>query len=428
MRKRGFIVCWAGFFLLAVIPAISLITGGCFSIALAQQFAGELVIGDDENFTGSYAATCYAQAKAAADFWKYHNHQITVDGKAYKIKHLLVDNKSDVSVSVSNFNRFMAEKAIIVRTDWTPGGLSLKPLGEKNRIPIMSGGYSKDALYPPTKYIYSYQPSYPGALCAGVKWYKENIWKASGKMKVGLLLWDTSFGRSSDLPSVYDYLKQDLEVELLPVQFFPPTAKDLTPQLARFKEQGVNLIFFQALTAQYAMLVKDAKRLGMTPQVGLLATFWCVSDKFLELAKDAGEGSYGLWHWFIEPSEDNPNYPEIQKLRNAMEKYQGTRFFDVNYFNGWVPHHIIKHTLELALKKYKYPITGEQVAETLATMPAWNWGISRSFSGYGGGDRLGWHEVRAYQVKNGKITLASDWLPEPAEFLKKEPWITGGGK
>jgi len=424
--EKGKIWRWMGGWGLILVAASVLI--GYPSLAGAQQFAGEIAIGDDEEFTGAYAATTYAQAKAAGDFWKYHNSQITVGGKTYKIKHLLVDNKTDVSLSVSNFNRFLAEGAVIVRTDWTPGMISLKPLGEKNKIPIFGGGFSKDAFHPPSKYLYGFQPSYPGALCGGVKWYKEKVWKGPGKMKVGLLLWDSAYGRSSHLDSVYDYLKQDLGVEVLPTQFFPVAGKDLTPQLARFKEQGANLIYQQALAAQYAIMARDAKRLGMTPQVGLMATFWCISDKYLELAKDAAEGTYGVWQWYIDPSEDSPKYPEVQKLRSAMEKYQGTRFFDVNYFNGWVPHHIIKHALEMTIQKYGFPITGEQVAETLSTMPAWDWGLSRSFSGYAGGDRLGWHEVRAYQVKSGKIVLVSDWLPEPAEFLKREPWITGGGK
>ena len=428
MEKGRIFRSKAGFLILGLVLGIGLIAGGWPSAARAQQFAGEIVIGDDEEFTGAYAATCYAQAKGAGDFWKYHNNQMTVGGKTYKVKHLLVDNKTDVSISVSNFNRFVAEKAVIVRTDWTPGMISMKPLAEKNLIPVFGGGFSKDAFFPPSKYLYGFQPSYPGALCAAVKWYKEKVWKGPGKMKVGLLLWDSAYGRSSHLDSVYDYLKQDLGVEVLPTQFFPVAGKDLTPQLARFKEQGANLIYQQALAAQYSMMAKDAKRLQMTPQIALMATFWSISDKYLELARDAAEGTYGIWQWYTEPAEDNSKYPEIQKLRNAMEKYQGNRYFDVNYFNGWVPHHIMKHALELTIKKYGYPITGEQVAEIVSTMQAWDWGLSRSFSGYNGGDRLGWHEIRVYQVKNGKITVASDWQPEPPEFLKREPWVTGTEK
>lgn len=418
--RMGFVLC--------LLLGIALVTIAALPEVKAADYAGEIVIGDDEEFTGSYAATTYAQSKGAGDFWKYHNNEIEVKGKKYKIKHLLVDNKSDVSLSVSNFNRFIADGAVLVRTDWTPGMVALKPLGEKAKVPIMGGGMSKEALDPPSKYLYCYQPSYPGMACAVINWYKQQVWKGPGKMKVGILAWDTAFGKTVTLDSVYDYLKQDAGVEVLPTQFFPPTTKDLTAQLARFKEQGVDVIFMQALTAQFAMLAKDAKRLQMTPKVALLTNVWNLTDKYLELARDAAEGTYGLWIWYIDPSEDSPNYPETQRARNAMEKYQGNRYFDVGYFNGWTPHVIIKRALELTVEKYGFPITGEQVAETLAGLGTWNWGLSRSFSGYKGGDRCGWHETRVYQVKKGKVTRVSDWIPEPPEFLKREPWITGGAK
>ena len=94
----------------------------------AEEIAGKIIIGDDDEMTGPYAATTYCHVQAAQDYWKQHNYRIKVNGKIYKIKHLLVDNKCDVSVSVSNFHRFVSEGAVVVRTNWTPGMIALKPL------------------------------------------------------------------------------------------------------------------------------------------------------------------------------------------------------------------------------------------------------------------------------------------------------------
>jgi len=418
-----------GFLMLAAFLCIgATLCGGIQVAAEAQDFAGAIVIGDDDEFTGSYAATTYCHAEAAQDYWKQHNYQMAVDGKIYKIKHMIVDNKSDVSLSVSNFHRFVAEGAVVVRTNWTPGMTALKPLAEKAKVPVFGGGFNEELFNPPSNYMYGAQPSYAGLLCASIKWYKENVWKGPGKMKVGLLLWDSAFGRSSDIPAVYEYLKNDLGVEVLPTVFFPVKIKDFTPQLMRLKSQGANLIFMQALAGQYAMLAKDAKRLQVTPKIGLMSTLWCVSDKYIELVGDAAEGTYGPWQWYVAKSDDNPSLPVVQKVHDAMEKYRGNRYYDVNYFQGWMYHYLIQHILEMTIKKYGFPITGEQVAEVASAMPAWDWGLSRSFSGYAGGDRLGWHEVRMYQVKNGEVVPVSDWLPEPPEFLARAPWILGKGK
>ena len=411
--------------LLGLLLLVGILLKGSQSPVQATDFAGEITIGYDIAITGAYSATTFVMSQAGEDYWKQHNYGITVGGKNYKIKFLPVDNKSDVSLTVSNFNRFVGEGAVIVRTEWTPGGVNLMPLAEKAHLPIIVGGFTKGLFVPPKKYVYLCQPSYPGLLAAGVKWYKEAVWKGPGKMKLGLLLWDSAFGKSSDIPELYDYLTKDLGVEVLPPVFFPVQIKDFTPQLMTVKSQGANLIFMQALAGQYAMLAKDARRLGVIPGADLMSTLWCLSDKYMELSGDAAEGTYGIWHWNISPADDSPSNPTVQKLHDAMEKYRGNRYYDVNYFQGWMGQYINHHILELAIKKYGFPIKGEQVAECASTMPAWNWGLSKSFSGYGGGDRLGWHEGRVFQAQKGKVVGVSDWIPEPAEFLKRAPWIIG---
>lgn len=401
------------------------VLGGLQPTAKAEDFAGEIVVGYDVGMTGPYSATCFVMYEAGEDYWKQHNYRITVNGKTYKIKFMNVDNKGDVSLTVSNFNRFVGDGAVIVRTEWTPGGINLMPLAKKSKVPVVVGGYTKSLFAPPSKYLYLDQPSYGGTLCAGVKWYKENVWKGPGKMKLGLLLWDSAFGRSSHVDEVYEYLKEDLGVEVLPTLFVPVRVKDFTPQLSRLKSQGVNLIFMQALAGQYAILAKDAKRLNVTPAAALMSTFWCLCDKYIDLAGDASEGTYGPWGWNVDAESDSILNPVVMKLRDSMEKYRGNRYYDVNYFQGWMGQYINHYALEMTIKKHGFPITGEQVADCLSSMPKWDWGLSRSFSGYSGGDRLGWHEIKMFQVKQGKVVGVSDWIPEPAEFLKRAPWITG---
>jgi len=168
--------------------------------------------------------------------------------------------------------------------------------------------------------------------------------------------------------------------------------------------------------------------LKVTPKTGLMSTLWCVSDQYIKLAGDAAEGTYGAWHWYVAKADDTPDHPVIGKVHDCMEKYRGTRYYDVNYIQGWMHQYLMQHALELAIKKHGFPVTGEQVAKVAAAMPAWDWGLSRSFSGYAGGDRHGWHEVRIYTVKDGQVVPASDWIPEPPEFLKLAPWIVGKGE
>ena len=68
------------------------------------------------------------------------------------------------------------------------------------------------------------------------------------------------------------------------------------------------------------------------------------------------------------------------------------------------------------------------MAETAANLGEWDWGFSRKLSGYSGGRRLGLNEIRMYQVQNNKVACVSDWIPEPAKYVAREPWISGDAK
>jgi len=395
------------------------------SPAKAEDFAGEIVTGYNAALTGAFAVGAGQQSSGVKDYWKMNNHCITVGDKSYKVNVKIMDHKSDVSVAVSNYHHFAAMGAVVVHIAGTPFSVAAKPVAERTRIPMTVGGFSKKLFVPPSEYVFLHQPSYPGAVAAEVKWYKENVWKGSGKMRLGMLLWDNAYGRASDEDVLYDYLREDLGIELVPTAFFPTAAKDYTAQLLKLKSQEVNVIYFQALANQYAMFCKDAKRLKVTPKTDLLTTYWSLNENFPRLAGDAGNGAYGMWQYYVAKEDDNPSNPEVVKIHDAMEKYHGNRYWGISYFQGWLCQHLQAHMMKLAIKKYGFPITGEQVSSAAVDMGPWDWGLSRTFSGYRGGDRLGFHEQRIFQMKQGKIRVVSDWVPEPAGFLERAPWVVG---
>ena len=413
---------------MVVVGIISMALGvsGLYSVVQAEDFAGEIVLASDDIFTGPMSNVVIYMTEGHEDYWKQHNHQITVGGKKYGVKFLHRDNKCEVSNTVSNFNRFVAEGAVFIHTVWTAGGMALKPLAERAKVPVLVAGYNKVLHVPPSKYLYLCQPSYPGVTAAGIKWYKENRYKGKDKMKVGLLLTDSGQGRAVDIPELHDYLKEDLGVEFITV-FHPLQARDFTAQLMRLKEAKVDLVYYNG--GVNILLPKETKRMGMgEPEIGVMNSMFGLNSTYVEVAGGAAEGNYGLHQWYVDPAYDSPSFPVVQRFRDCMEKYRGNRYYDSGYIGGWMYGYLMHHIVELAIKRYGYPITGEQVAEAASTTPPWDWGLSRSFSGFSGGARLGWHEVQVYQVKNGKIVRVSDWLPEPKEFLGRAPWVLGRDK
>ena len=150
MKRNGFLTPIIRRAMIGFICACFMCSLGLSPAAHAEeQFAGTIIIGDDDEFTGAYSATTFVMTQAAQDYWKQHNNQIEVDGKKYKIVHNIIDNKSDVSLSVSNFHRFSDEGALVIRTNWTPGMVAMKSLAEKDKIPVFGGGGNQSVFDPP---------------------------------------------------------------------------------------------------------------------------------------------------------------------------------------------------------------------------------------------------------------------------------------
>ena len=105
MKTKKCLGYW-GLLALTAILCVGVIIGGDTQyVGATENFAGTIIIGDDEEVTGAYASTTYCHAEAAQDYWKQHKYQMTVNGKIYKVKHMFVDNKTDVSISVSKYHQ-----------------------------------------------------------------------------------------------------------------------------------------------------------------------------------------------------------------------------------------------------------------------------------------------------------------------------------
>lgn len=151
-------------------------------------------------------------------------------------------------------------------------GVVVKPLGERNKIPILAASSARGILFPPS-WSFSTQPDYPSLLGAAGKWIKDN-WKADSKIpwikanyknrnpRLALVAWDNAFGRSFRTKETDEYFKE-IGVDFVGEEYIPYAPKDTTPNLRRLKSEGVDFIYVVAYDAAHAILLKDAQRLGM---------------------------------------------------------------------------------------------------------------------------------------------------------------------
>lgn len=416
---------------LALPLVILVLLAACAPAAVTPKGERQIIkIGCPVPLTGPYSVGAIAnQMSGYEDFWKWHEDKggLTVGGKGYKIELLWGDSKAEIPTTTSLYKRFVSEGMVIAWIVSSHEGVAMYTVAEQLKVPNVGTGSSK-AFQEVPGWTFGVGTGYPEADAAAIKWYKEKVWKGTGKMKVGRLYWDIEMGKSVNIPEVNDTLSQDIGVELLPVEWFPMAVSDFTPNLIRIRDQKPDLVFFQALGPQYAQCLKDANRLGMkSTEPQFMCTLWGFMEKsFLDLLPpEVSEGSMGLWLFNRFPQEDNDRFPAIKEMCDAMQKYRGSRVaYDQNYTKGWAVGKIQLKAITLALEKYGYPLSGEQLYNSMQAIDKWDWGLAAPMS-YANGDRLGWHDTRVCQVKNGKMETISDWLPAPDGIKTRAPWIWG---
>ncbi len=356
--RLAFLVC------LAAVLALSTMVGACASppaaapttTAPAAPAAPVMVkVGMGPALTGPYATVCTPIFNGAKDYltWVNDNGGFKVGDKTYKYDVLWADTKADVPTGVATYKRFAEEGCVIYEQTTTAEAAAQNPITLQLKMPVIgSGGTDDQVRNNDLVYVYMFDVPYQISNPIGIKWYKDNRWKGTGKLKVARLYVDLAMGKIADAPAVNSLL-EDMGCELLPVEWFPATITDFTPYLLRIRDQKPDVVLCQMISDPFALALKDAVRLGMdvtNPQ--FIGCEWAgVTSAFLKAAGSAAEGALNMYYYrSFWDSLDNASNSDMQKLLDIAEKYQKTRRPPENYCKGLGQGIVIQRAVERAVK------------------------------------------------------------------------------
>lgn len=184
------------------------------------------LIGD---FSGPYAPVVGQTRPGALDAWDYINTELGgVHG--VKVKPVIKDMSGKVAIGLSQYNELISIKPKLhfIDTFITPLGEALRErYVEDDVIGFHAGAIV--SLYPKAN-AYAYYALYPEQMGMILKWVKDN-WKESRNPRIGIITWDTSYGRAILVKPFFDYLKK-IGVDLAgKPQLFGIREVDITTQL-----------------------------------------------------------------------------------------------------------------------------------------------------------------------------------------------------
>ena len=367
-----------------------------------------LYIGVLADMSGPYAPVVGSFRPGYIDACKYINEEMG-GIKGVKVEPLIRDNGGKVAVSLAQYNELINRKPrpIFIDTAFSPVAEALRPrYVEDDMIGIHAGNLV--AVYPLAN-SYGYYPMYDEWFGFAAKWFKNN-WKEKRNPRVGVITWDTAYGRGMLTEKFFAYLKE-VGVDLAgKPQLFGIRDVDVTTQLMKLRSWKSDFVF-SCITAGGVLAVKKGMN-EMGWDVPYLANGLDLGT--LNLDPVTLDGVYVQRSGISWNETDHPAMKFILKQfkKNNRTKKDMSAFYMIGWYNMAVEHKVITEVVE------KHGWDGLTTQNLKAAMNR-----VKEFLPWGGLTKITYTakrpvpaHMRMYQSQKGKLLPVSDWEEVP-DFL-----------
>ncbi len=419
MTRKSLIV--AGILCLALIVAILPFTSACAPKAKPGQV---LKVGMMNPTTGPAAEKGSPMTHANLDAIKYINDELGGAG-GYPIEALALDSNYDAAKAVTIVKRFMDEGCLLFTTASSKEMSAAMESANRAEFPGISC-FSAPSLYRPPQHIYGQTPDYGDDALAFANFYMKNIWKGSGKPKFALHLLNNTTGYGAR--DAFKAKADELGIEVVSTDEHATTTTSEMESLTRIKANKPDVLYISSTPAPTAVIIKNAKDLGMYPGITIGCCHAGLTKKLIDLAgADVVEGVYGAFPTVLW-GEDVSG---MAKMTEYCQKLHSADYGNMDYITSWGQSLIVAKILELAVKNAGYDVLAKgdvaawRAVETQGIQKLKNYdvgGLHGPVSYTPGDNRLDKFN-RVYRIVGGKIDEPSKWVEAPLIKYEEYDWF-----
>jgi len=190
----------------------------------------------------------------------------------------------------------------------------------------------------------------------------------------------------------------------------PKGATDLTPQLTQAQDAGVNYVIIQNVSSPAALLMKNARSLGMMDNVQFICLNWCADELMIKLAEGAADGAMGVLPFtadFTVPGAKDA--AELLKSKGDSLENQG-----VHYTQGWWTMATMVEGIKRTLDGGK-DLSGANIRASLEAMKNFETGGVTSPLNFSATDHRGNDAAKIHQVQGDRWVPVTDYLQSRIE-------------
>ncbi len=226
---------------------------------------------------------------------------ITVGGETYHIEIVRYDSRCEPTEAVANIRKMAMEDKVLafIGDHCSSCCMGIAPLADEFKIPGITIECAANAVTSPGHdYFFRMRPSM--GLMAPL--LSPKIIKLYSPKTMGYLAINDDYGRS-----FCDMFKDEMGgkgIKTITEQFFERGTTDYMALLGKIRNANPDVVFYVGTAAEGAMILRQAKELGITPGIKFVGSEEMSEKEILELAgADAVDGTYSVALWGSVPAD-----------------------------------------------------------------------------------------------------------------------------
>ena len=361
------------------------------------------------DLTGPYGILVPDVWEAMLDYYRLINEEGGINGHPMKL--IWGETGNMMARTWSHYKRYKRAGAQFLWLASTPDGEALKKTLGKDKVFTFNYSSTDLQIYPPG-FLYGDGCTYSEAFGAFLKLAKAEWDKGGkkGKLKVGIMGPDTSYGRALEAGKEFG---KRIGIDIVGQEYPPVVPIDLTPQILRLKEKGVDWIWMQGLSQICTVFMKNMNSLGLQGKIRVAGWWWTSGAEMLRRIPPKFSEGYIFDSYSYLPQVEK-DHSGIKKCIEMRQKYHGKDPCEY-YVRGVRATQFIIELTKRTIKKYGYKgLTPDNYMNMMETFKDWKtpWDLGAPFN-IAPNDRRTAKKLIFYQVKGGKLMRYSDWIDAP---------------
>ncbi len=400
--------------LLAALPTLAA-CGGDGEEETPKPAEDEIVIGMMLGLSGAAASSQGPGFNQFLGTFRYIN-EVLGGIEGFKLRLVWADNRYDMATAVMVFKQLKDRHHPVMWYAWDEFLYAgVKDILERDKTPVFTWGANDPQLFDAPGMFFALVGSDANMFTGAVRWILQD-WEASGKTgrpKLGTLHWDHPWGNAHKAGGNYQWA-EERGVDMVE-RIYAPMSLDLRPQLMWLRDEGVDYIYFGAVTADAVLVIRDAKALGLWDEIKFIRGY---SGDSYDLLDVVGEGAEGLYE--VSDNDPRSSNTEAVAVADTITEWIEGKPDPGDLLMSPVSIEVLKALIRQAIDDVgRENIDGEalynafqklQNIETLGAYRDLSWGPERRMAN-------SFMKIKQY-TKTGTVAV-SDWIPMD-DALEKE--------